>query len=111
MITPADTPPSAPDQMPASNFDIQAPYAPGEPQGIRFPGDPDAGGRDDVANSVAEAVANAEARYHEHQTDTYGLGSHIGDVLTLPPSPLDPGVGSLGTTDPSGAYYDPPRSY
>lgn len=74
-------------------------------------GDADAGGRDDVAASVAEAVANAEARFGEHQRDTYGQGSRIGDAVALPPNPLDPGYGSLGVTDPAGAYYDPPRNY
>lgn len=103
MITPAATPPTAPDQMPASGFDIQAPYSPGEPQAIRFPGDNDAGGRDDVAGSVAAAQAAAEARFHEHMGDTYGLGSQIGDSLPLP------ATSSTGTH--GGSYYDPPRDY
>ena len=97
--------------MPASSWDIQAPYAAGAPSPIQAHGDADAGGRDDVADSVAGAVTAAEARFHEHQTDTYGLGSTIGDVMTLPPNPLDPGVGSTGVTDPSGGFYDPPRNY
>ena len=109
MITPAASAPEPPGQMPASSWDIQAPYAPGAPSPIQAHGDADAGGRDDVAGNMAAAQAAAEARYHEHQSDTYGLGSVIGDVMTLPPSPLDPGVGSLGTTSPSGAFYDPPR--
>jgi hypothetical protein len=88
-----------------------APYSPGPLSPINAMGDADAGGRDDVASSVAEAVANATARYHEHMTDTYAQGSTIGDILTLPPSALDPGVGTLGTTDPAGGYYDPPRDY
>jgi hypothetical protein len=72
----------------------------------------DPGGRDDVAGSVAGAVAAAEARFGEHQTDTYGQGSTIGDAMTLPPSPLDPAVGGTPwVTDPAGAYYDPPRNY
>ena len=103
MITPAATPPTPPEQMPASGWDIQAPYAPGDPQAIRFPGDPDAGGRDDVAGSVAEAVANAQARFHEHESDTYGLGSQLGDAMTLPAAS---NTGTVG-----GAYYDPPRDY
>jgi hypothetical protein len=89
--------------MPASGFDIQAPYAAGEPQPIRFPGDADAGGRDDVASTVAGAVANAEARFHEHMIDTYQQGSQIGDAVTLPPAS---NTGTVG-----GAYYDPPRNY
>ena len=84
MITPADTPPSAPEQMPASSFNIQAPYSPGSPSAIYTGAASDAGGRDDVAGSVAAAQAAAEARYGEHQTDTYGQGSQIGDSMTLP---------------------------
>lgn len=71
--------------MPASSFDIQAPYAPGSPQAIFVGGGPDAGGRDDVAGAVDAAVAAAKARYGEHQGDTYGQGSQIGDAVTLPP--------------------------
>ena len=95
--------------MPASSWDIQAPYAPGSHQAIQVHGDADAGGRDDVAGDVAGAMAAAQARYHEHQSDTYGLGSTVGDVMTLPPNPLDPGVGELGEASPSGSFYDPPR--
>ena len=87
------------------------PYEPGMISPVYAGGDADAGGRDIVSATVAGAVSNAEARFGELQGDTYGQGSHIGDTMTLPPSPLDPGVGSLGTTLPSGAYYDPPRNY
>lgn len=90
---------------------VDAPYYPGEVSPVDAMGDPDAGGRDDVAGTVGGAVASAEARFAEHQSDTFGLGSTIGDLMTFPPSPLDPGaVGGLkGGTDPSGAFYDPPR--
>lgn len=111
MITPADSAPVPPGQMPASSWDIQAPYAPGEPGRIGVHGDADAGGGDKITGDVAGAAAASDARWRELQSDTYGQGSVIGDVMTLPPSPLDPGVGSLGVTDPSGAYYDPPRNY
>ena len=112
-FTEPDTPPppQGVPQMPASSFDIQAPYSPGSPQPISTAGDADAGGRDIVAGTVDGAVANAKARYGELQSDTHGQGSTIGDVYALPPSPLDPGVGSLGEASPSGAYYDPPRDY
>jgi hypothetical protein len=83
MITPADTPPSAPEQMPASTFDIQAPYAPGTPQDIAFAGSATSAG-DDVAGTVAAAQAAAEARYSAHMQQTYGQGSSIGIPLTLP---------------------------
>lgn len=59
------------------------------PQPVAFPGDADPGGRDDVAGTVAGAVAAAEARYGELQGDTFGQGSAIGDVLTLPPGPVE----------------------
>jgi hypothetical protein len=96
--------------MPVSAWDIQAPYAPGTHHPIQAHGDADAGGRDDVAGDVAGAVANAQARYGEHETDTYGQGSVIGDLMTFPPSPLDPGA-APGETDPLGHYYDPGRGY
>ncbi len=103
MITPADSAPEPPAQMPASSFSIQAPYAPGSPDPIDAGGDADAGGRDDVAATVDGAVAAAQARYGEHQSDTFGQGSTIGDVMTLPAATSD---GSVG-----GGYYDPPRNY
>ena len=87
-----------------------APYYPGAISPINAAGDPDAGGRDDVAATVAQSVSSAQDRYREFQGDL-GAGSVIGDLMTLPPSPLDPGVGSLGTTDPAGDFYDPPRDY
>ena len=90
---------------------LVTPYYAGDISPIQAHGDADAGGRDDVSGTVAGAVANAEARFMEHVADTYGQGSTIGDVMILPPSPLDPGVGSTGVTDPSGGYFDPPRAY
>jgi len=86
------------------------PFEAGSPDPIFTGGDADAGGRDTVAGTVAQAVANAEARFGELRGDTYGFGSHIGDLMTFPPSPLDPGAGP-GLTDPEGHYYDPPRAY
>jgi hypothetical protein len=56
-------------------------------------GDADAGGRDDVAATVAGAVANAQARYLEHEGDTHGQGSQIGDLMNLPQPAAGPGVG------------------
>ena len=109
MITPHDSAPAAPAQMPASSFDIQAPYASGSPDPIFVGGDADAGGRDDVAGDITAAMANAQARYGEHQSDTYGQGSTLGDVITFPGgSPLDPGA-APGETAPAGSFYDPPR--
>jgi hypothetical protein len=98
-----DSAPQAPGQMPASSFDIQAPHAAGSPDPIFAGGDADAGGRDDVAGDVAAAQAAAQARYHEHQGDTYAQGSVIGDAMNLPAKTSD---GSNG-----GAFYDPPRDY
>jgi hypothetical protein len=93
------------------NAGLVVPFYGGAISPVQAHGDADAGGRDTVADSVAAAVAASSARWHEHQGDTYGQGSTIGDTMTLPPSPLDPGVGSTGTTDPSGGFYDPPRTY
>lgn len=59
-----------------------APYYPGAISPIFAGGDNDAGGRDDVAATVAEAVANATARWHEYMGDT-GQGSQIGDAMDL----------------------------
>jgi len=93
------------------NAGLVTPYYAGDIFPVQAHGDADAGGRDDVSGTVAGAVANAEARFMEHVADTYGQGSTIGDIMVLPPSPLDPGVGSTGTTDPEGHFYDPPRGY
>ena len=90
------------------NAGLVTPYYGGVIAPIQVQGDADAGGRDDVADSVAGAVAASSARWHEHQADTYQQGSTIGDLMTFPPSPLDPGT-VAGITDPSGAFYDPPR--
>ena len=78
------------------------PYEPGVISPVYAGGDADAGGRDIVSATVAGAVANAEARFGELQGDTYGQGSHIGDLMDLP----IPAAGNFG-----GAYYDPPRDY
>ena len=87
-----------------------APYYAGAISAIDAMGDADPGGRDDVAGDVAGAVANATARWHEHQADTFAQGSVIGDLITFPPSPLDPGAG-VGNTAPTGGFYDPVREY
>jgi hypothetical protein len=86
------------------------PYEAGSPSPVAFPGDADPGGRDIVSGTVAGAVAAAQARFGELAGDTYGQGSHIGDLMAFPPGPLDPGAG-LGLTDPEGHYYTPPRAY
>jgi hypothetical protein len=87
------------------------PYEAGSPSPVTFPGDADPGGRDIVSGTVAGAVAAAQARFGELAGDTYTQGSHVGDLMKLPPGPLDPGVGSLGETLPAGHYYTPPREY
>jgi hypothetical protein len=86
------------------------PYEAGSISPIFTGGDADPGGRDDVRGSVGAAVAAAEARFGEHQGDTYAQGSVIGDLMSFPSSPLDPPAGP-GLTDPAGAFYDPPRNY
>src|SRR6266567_3595101 len=96
-ITEPDSAPVAPGQMPASSFDIRAPYAAGAPQQILTGGDANPAGRDDVAGSVAAAMAAAEARFTGHEADTHAQGSQIGDLMTFPAATatgaaLDPGA-------------------
>lgn len=86
-----------------------APYYPGLPDPIEAMGDPDPGGRDDVAATVQGSVDAATARWHEHMSDL-GAGGTIGDLMHFPPSPLDPGAGT-GNTTPAGGFFDPPRDY
>jgi hypothetical protein len=67
------------------------------------------------AAMVAAAQSSGETAEHDrragYQAQALPLGGHIGDGMTMPPSPLDPGVGSLGSgeTLPAGAFYDAPR--
>ena len=86
-----------------------APYYAGPLSPVDAAGDADAGGRDDVASTVQGAVDAATARWHEHMSDL-GAGGTIGDLITFPPGPLDPGAG-VGNTSPLGGFYDPPREY
>jgi hypothetical protein len=98
MITPHDSAPAAPPQMPASTWNIQAPYDPGIAGHVDVHGDMDPGGGDKTAGTVEGAVAAAQARQRELESDTFGQGSVIGDIMALPGDVL-------------GAYYDPPRDY
>ena len=105
---------------------LVTPYYPGQIDPIDAAGADDPGGRSDVAATVAQAVANATDRWQNLQADTYSpgpvigtavagkpdqqQGSVIGDLMTFPPSPLDPGV-SVGNTLPTAGFYDPDREY
>ena|SRR5258707_10814838 len=104
MITPADSAPVAPAQMPASTFDIIAPYTAGPEVHIAVHGDNDAGGSDKTSQTVAGSVAMAMARQAELESDTFGTGSKIGDLMDLPPR-------TLGGDSDGGGFYDPPRNY
>ena len=84
------------------NAGLVTQFYPGAIQPITVGGNADAGGRDDVADSVAGAVANATGRYLEHEGDTHGIGSTIGDLMDIP-------VAAPGNFE--GAFYDPPRDY
>lgn len=86
-------------------MDIEAPYEPGSPDPVQFAADNDPGGRDPVAGDPASAVAAANARLAELQADTFGQGSTIGDVLTLPSSPFNPAVGVLDNPPFEGPYF------
>lgn len=104
--SPGDAP-----QMPAIGpGPDMTPYFAGQVAPVNAMGDDDAGGRDDVSATVAGSVDAANARWHEFQSGTFGLGSTIGDLVDFPPSPLDPGAG-VGNTAPTAAFYDPPRGY
>ena len=92
------------------NAGLLANFDPGSVSPVAMAGPGDAGARDTVSGTVAGAVAAAEGRYLEHEGDTHPAGGTIGDVLTLPPGPLDPGA-APGEAAPSGSFYDPPRSY
>jgi hypothetical protein len=72
---------------------------------IRFAADDDAGGRDIVAGDPAAAQAAAAARLAELESDTYGQGSVIGDVLSLPSSPFDPPAETAGNPPFEGPYF------
>lgn len=72
---------------------------------VQFTADDDAGGRDPVAGDPAAAQAAAEARLAELQSDTFGQGSVIGDVLDLPSSPFNPAVGVQDNPPFEGPYF------
>ncbi len=68
----------------------------------------------DLADCRAAQAAGMSAendRRSHYQAQALPLGGEIGDGMTFPPNPLDPGVGSLGSgeTVPWGTFYDPPR--
>lgn len=86
-------------------MDIEAPYDPGSPSAIQFAADSDPGGRDIVSGTTAGAEAAAAARLAELQSDTYGQGSVIGDLLDLPSSPFNPAVGVLDNPPFEGPYF------
>lgn len=87
-----------------------APYYAGPLAPVFVGGDDDAGGRDSVSGTVAGSVAAATARWQEYERDIRPQGSAYGDLMSFPPSPLDPGAG-VGNTMPYGGFYDPPRQY
>src|SRR5262245_44498577 len=62
-----------------------APYYPGSVSPVYTGGAADAGGRDDVAGTVAGAVASATARWHELEADIRPQGSVYGDLVMFPP--------------------------
>jgi len=85
------------------NAGLVTPYYGGAISPIQVHGDADAGGRDDVASTVAGAVNAAEARYSEHEADTHAQGSVIGDLMQLAPVDSNPAVGS---NEPWGPFTD-----
>jgi hypothetical protein len=67
-----------------SSFSIVDPASVGDPSSSNGPQTISGADRDDVAGSVAAAVAAAVSRYESHQADTHGLGSTIGTLMNLP---------------------------
>jgi hypothetical protein len=92
------------------NAGLVTTYYPGVTSPIFVGGDPDPGGRDIASSTVQGAVDAREAFYMNQEADTHPQGSNLGGQMTFPPAPVDPGAGP-GEAMPSGAYYDPPRSY
>lgn len=86
------------------NAGAVAPYYAGSISPIFVGGDNDAGGRDDVSGTVAGAVAAAEARFNEYQSDVLPQGAAYGDLMNLPVT-LPSGEAAVGS------FYDPPRDY
>ena len=80
-FTEPDSAPSEPGQMPASSWDIQAPYVPGSPQEIASP-NPDI-----VAGSVQAAVAAAMAWREASAVPTHAQGDALGIQPPLPAGP------------------------
>lgn len=101
--SPADAP-----QGGVSQFSIQAPYDPGPVSPVVTGCDDDAGGRDPVSGTVDGAEAAASARLSELQSDTYGQGSTIGDVMDLAPVDSNASVATWGPytpqQPPSGSF-------
>lgn len=87
---------------------LVTPFYGGDISPIQVHGDPDAGGTDDVSGTVAGAVHAAEARFAEHESDTHGQGSTIGDLMTLPEINSNAEVATWGpypaSQPPSGSY-------
>ena len=99
MITPADSAPVAPEQMPATSFSIVAPSSDSSVGPSKIAG----GTRDDLSGTVAGSITAAMSRQNTHKADTYSQGSQIGTPVEMP---AETSTGSDG-----GAYYDPPRDY
>jgi len=113
-FTEPDSAPQPPGQMAAEprSGPAPAPYYGGAISPIDAHGDADAGGRDVASETVDGSMAAASARLAELEGNvTHGAGGTIGDLVPMPPSPLDPAASSPGTTDPAGSFYDPPRDY
>lgn len=103
-MTQPDSAPVAPAQMPASTWDIQAPYSQGpSPQPIVFPGAMGPGHADVVAATVDGAVANAKARQVVREAETHPQGSQVGEGVAIPAETV--------TGYDGGGFYDPPRDY
>jgi hypothetical protein len=59
---------------------------------------------------MASGMAADHDRRGRYLASMQPLGGGVGDLLPVASPPLDPGLPG-GETEPTAAYYDPPRSY
>src|SRR5690242_8723979 len=64
----------------------------------------------DIGAAQAFGMSADGSRRQHYMASMEPLGASAGDVLPVSAPPLDPGLPG-GETEPTAAYYDPPRSY
>ena len=69
-----------------------------------------AGAEADCRAAMSAGMAAEHDRRTGYAADILPQGSAYGDQMAVSSPPLDPGLPG-GETEPSGAYFTPPRSY